>query len=100
MKIRLVSSLAAIGVCLAFQQSRAADIYLPVTPNVNEASAPEGWTFKFAPYFWAAGLSGDIAQFGLPQVSVDASFDNIFDHLDVGLMAIGEARYGPLQRDR
>ncbi|AMM86740.1 hypothetical protein [Martelella sp. AD-3] len=95
MKIRLVSSLAAIGVCLAFQQTRAADIYLPMTPNIQEASTPEGWTFTFAPYFWAAGISGDIAQFGLPQVTVDASFDNIFDHLDVGLMAIGEARYGP-----
>lgn len=40
-------------------------------------------------------MSGDIAQFGLPAAHVDASFSDIFDHLDFGAMAIGEARYGP-----
>lgn len=47
------------------------------------------------PYFWAAGLSGEVAQFGLPAVDVDASFSDIFDHLEFGAMAIGEARNGP-----
>src|SRR5690606_31845304 len=52
-----------------------------------------GWTFSVAPYFWAAGLSGEVGQFGLPPVDVDADFSDIFDHLDFGAMAIGEARY-------
>jgi hypothetical protein len=37
-------------------------------------------------------LSGDVAQFGLPAVDVDASFSDIFDNLEFGAMAIGEAR--------
>lgn len=73
----------------------AADIYSPVTPQVQQTTTESGWTFTFAPYFWAAGLSGDIAQFGLPEAHVDASFSDIFDHLDFGAMAMGEARYGP-----
>jgi hypothetical protein len=40
-------------------------------------------------------LSGDVAQFGLPAVDVDASFSDIFDNLEFGAMAIGEARSGP-----
>ena len=53
------------------------------------------------PYFWAAGISGDVGQFGLPPVHIDADFGDIFDHLDFGAMAIGEARYdrySPLRR--
>ena len=61
--------------------------------EVQQVETEEGWTFAFAPYFWAAGLSGDVAQFGLPAVEVDSSFSDILDHLDFGAMAIGEARY-------
>lgn len=73
----------------------AADIQSPMTPEVHETTTESGWTFSFAPYFWAAGLSGDVASFGLPEAHVDASFSDIFDHLDFGAMAAGEARYGP-----
>jgi hypothetical protein len=71
----------------------AADAYTPVTPEAPVTVTEEGWTFSIAPYFWRAGISGDVAQFGLPAVDVDASFSDIFDHLDFGAMAIGEARY-------
>jgi len=30
----------------------------------------------------------------LPPTSVDANFGNILSHLDAGIMALGEARYG------
>ncbi|AYG58927.1 hypothetical protein [Rhizobium jaguaris] len=71
----------------------AADIAQTVSPEATQINTESGWTFTFAPYFWAAGMSGDVGQFGLPPVHVDASFGDIWDHLDFGAMAIGEARY-------
>ncbi|WP_043612829.1 hypothetical protein [Ensifer sp. ZNC0028] len=94
MKICIVRTLAAIVTCLVTGTVKATDIHSPMTPEVQQTSTEGGWTFSFAPYFWAAGLSGDVAQFGLPAVDVDASFSDIFDHLEFGAMAIGEARNG------
>src|SRR5262245_693643 len=55
------------------------------------------WTFSLTPYFWAAGLSGDIGvNQNLPVVDVDITFDEIFDHIDwwpPPVMLAGEARY-------
>lgn len=73
----------------------AADIYSPMTPQAQQTTTEDGWTFSFAPYFWAAGLHGEVGQLGLPTVDVDASFSDILDHLDFGAMAMGEARNGP-----
>lgn len=73
--------------------SVAADVHLPMTPEAKPIEA-NGWTFTVAPYFWMAGLSGDLAQFGAPTVSIDRSFSDIFNDLDFGAMAIGEARNG------
>jgi hypothetical protein len=59
------------------------------------AGAPTGaeeWRVAFSPYFWAAGLSGDVGQFDLPPVHLDSSFDDIRDDLDFSIMAIAEAR--------
>lgn len=95
MKYCLIRTLTTLGSCLLAGGAMAADIYSPVTPEVHETTTESGWTFSFAPYFWAAGLSGDLASFGLPEAHVDASFSDIFDHLDFGAMAMGEARYGP-----
>jgi hypothetical protein len=66
-----------------------------VAPETQQVTTESGWTFSFAPYFWAAGLSGDIEQFGLPAVDFDASFSDVFDHLVFAAMAIAEARNGP-----
>jgi opacity protein-like surface antigen len=67
----------------------AADLAPP-----EEPVAPDGgWTFTFAPYLWAAGMQGDIAQFGLPEVEVDLSFTDILDHFDIGVMGVAEARH-------
>lgn len=95
MRICIVRTLAAIGTCLVAGTAKATDIYSPMTPELQQTTTESGWTFSFAPYFWAAGLSGEVAQFGLPAVDVDASFSDIFDHLEFGAMAIGEARNGP-----
>ncbi|YCI06304.1 hypothetical protein M1D34_30300 (plasmid) [Ensifer sp. D2-11] len=95
MKNCIACTVTAIGACLFAGTVNAADIYSPMTPELQQTTTDSGWTFSFAPYFWAAGLSGDVAQFGLPAVDVDASFSDIFDNLEFGAMAIGEARSGP-----
>ena len=71
----------------------AADPTLPVAGDVAQVEV-EGWTFKVAPYFWAARLSGEVGSFGLPTIDVDASFSDIFDNLDFGAMAMADAQYG------
>lgn len=71
----------------------AADAPVSVMPGPMEAQ-DSGWTFAFSPYFWAAGLSGDISQFGLPTVHVSPDFGDLFENLDFGAMAMGEARNG------
>jgi hypothetical protein len=73
----------------------AADIYTPVAPEAQQIVTAGGWTFTVAPYFWMAGISGDVGKLGFPTVEVDASFDDILDNLDFAAMAIGEARNGP-----
>ncbi|WP_085989773.1 hypothetical protein [Rhizobium sp. CCGE 510] len=82
--------------CISFAGGlSAAELQAPMTPEVHQTTTESGWTVSFAPYFWAAGLSGDVGQFGLPEAHIDASFGDILDHLDFGAMATGEARYGP-----
>jgi hypothetical protein len=93
MKPGVVHTLTCIGAFLLAEGATAADVYLPVTPEAEQVVTEQGWTFTVAPYFWAAGISGEVASFGLPAADVDASFSDIFDHLDFGAMAIGEARY-------
>ena len=73
---------------------RAADLPMPGTEVVvGEPSPAPRLTIGVAPYFWAAGISGDVGAFGLPAVHVDASFSDILDHLDFGAMFVGELRY-------
>jgi hypothetical protein len=55
----------------------------------------QDWEFRISPYFWAAGLTGDFALGpNAPTVRVEVGFDDIFDDLQLGLMAAGEARRG------
>ena len=65
----------------------AADLTAPEPVDIDS-----GWTFTFAPYIWAAGLEGNIAQFDLPEVDVDLTFLDILDHFDIGVMGVAEAR--------
>lgn len=54
---------------------------------------PDGWSFSFSPYFWAAGLDGKTQVFGLPAVDVSQNFGDILSDLDFSFMAAGDARY-------
>lgn len=93
MKYRLILAAALLGAANAVTPAKAADAVSLLAPDTNSVVTQSGWTITIAPYFWVAGIKGDIAQFGLPQVHVDASFSDILDHLDFGAMAVGEARY-------
>ena len=92
MRSRLKYLVLALLTC---GQANAADVPAPVMETVEEPAQPgePRWSFATAPYLWAAGISGDIAQFGLPTVSVDTSFSDIFDNLDFGAMFVNELRY-------
>lgn len=88
--------IGACAVCAALSSTPA------VAADLVSAAAPEpapavrgGWTHSVTPYFWAAGLSGETSQFGLPVIDIDADFGDIFDNLDFAAMLIGEARSGP-----
>lgn len=70
----------------------AADL-TPLAPEAKTVETRSGWEFAVAPYFWAAGISGDIRQFGLPTVSIDSDFSDILSNLDFAFMATAEARY-------
>ncbi len=70
----------------------AADL-TPLTPEAKTVETRSGWEFTVAPYFWAAGISGNIRQFGLPEVDIDADFGDVLDNLDFAFMATAEARY-------
>lgn len=68
----------------------AADIAQPVLPAMPVAD--DGWTFAVSSYFWGAGMSGNVGQFGLPAVHLESDFGDILKDLDFAFMAIGEAR--------
>jgi hypothetical protein len=70
----------------------AADVFSPMAPEPT-VEAEAGWTFSVTPYFWAAGLSGETSQFGLPVVELDTDFSDILENLDFAAMAIVEARH-------
>ena len=59
----------------------------------SQATSDDGWKFGFAPYLFAAGLSGTIGANGR-SVEVDASFGDVWGRLDFGLMGTFEARKG------
>jgi hypothetical protein len=53
----------------------------------------QGWKFTIAPYIWGAALEGDITVKG-QDAEVDLSASDIFDHMDLGAMAMFAARKG------
>jgi len=96
MNVRLsgIAGLAlAIPLVFSATQARAADMAMDQQAVVFEETAP-GWSFAIAPYFWMAGMEGDIAEFGAPPVSVDIKFSDILESLDFSMMTVAEARYG------
>lgn len=52
------------------------------------------WQYELTPYFWAAGMKGDVQSGNLPKTSVDIDFSDIWNNLDFGAMGTFEARKG------
>lgn len=90
MKRKLAYATVLLGALCIGTAGHSADL---MTPEARPVVTPEGWTFTFAPYFWAAGISGDTRQLGLPEVHLDSDFGDILKNLDFAFMATGEARY-------
>ncbi|GAA3098702.1 hypothetical protein GCM10010520_50290 [Rhizobium viscosum] len=90
--MRTTMLLLSAAILAAPVVAQAADIAPVLAPQPRPADADK-WTFSMAPYFWAAGITGDTGVFGLPEVHVDESFGDILSDLDFGFMAAGDARY-------
>ena len=74
-------SAALLGLCV------------PITAQAAEDAASR-WQYELVPYFWAAGMKGDVQSGNLPKTSVDMSFSDIWDNLDFGAMGTFEGRKG------
>ena len=84
---RSSSQVRAISGALAADLSP--DIVSPVPPEPT----PSGWQFTVTPYFWAAGLNGDVQVFPrVPVAHVDESFSDIWDALNFAAMGAAELR--------
>jgi len=85
MKHALLRCLSAIVLALCFSG--------PVLAQTTAAQLG-GWQFEVTPYFWGAGMRGDVQLGSLPKISTDVSFSDILDVLDFGIMGAFEARKG------
>ncbi|WP_443094415.1 hypothetical protein [Phyllobacterium sp. CCNWLW109] len=70
----------------------AADVAQPIMVPESRQVENSGWTFAVSPYFWGAGMSGNVGQFNLPAVHLETDFEDILKDLDFAFMATGEAR--------
>ncbi len=63
-------------------------------PARAQSVSDGGWRFQLSPYFWAAGVSGSVQIRSLPALKVDASFSDVMDKFDIGLLGRFEGRKG------
>jgi hypothetical protein len=67
-----------------------------VTAPLEPAPPPpqKEWTFSVAPYFWMAGINGNVGLFGRDPVSIDESFSDIIKDFEFGGMVVVELHNG------
>ena len=95
---RITAARAALACALSLAAvARAEDEAPPAAPpeTTPDASQPPHWEFSVAPYLWGAGLNGTV-EAGHQTADVNVTFSDIWDALDVGVLAAAEARYGKL----
>ncbi|MGE0153052.1 MAG: DUF481 domain-containing protein [Reyranellaceae bacterium] len=92
MRKSILAMLAGGAAFLGAGAVQAAELQTPVAPAVAQAEVG-GWQFMVSPYLWAAGLSGNLAQFGARTIHVSPSFGDVLRNLDFAAMVIGEARH-------
>lgn len=88
-KLGLAAAITILMSCTA----KAADVSPLVMTEPAAAAETEDWSFAASPYFWGAGLSGKVSQFGLPTIKVDSSFSDILQNLDFAFMGAAELRH-------
>ena len=84
----------AAAFCIHLGTAATAADLPDVAPAPLPAPTEERWEFAFAPYLWAAGLDGTVAQFGLQPTDIDLSFRDILENLDIAFMGVAEVRRG------
>jgi hypothetical protein len=94
-----ISAIAGSMLSLAMiSASGAADVPAPMptkAPVLTPAPALSAWSFEFTPYFWLAGLSGDVRVGpNAPLTNVDLSFSDIIHHTGFAAMGAAELRNG------
>jgi hypothetical protein len=58
----------------------------------QDLDSDEGWHVGFTPYIWFAGIHGTVGALN-HDASVHATFGDIFNYLNIGLMGVVEPRY-------
>ncbi len=90
---RFASAFALTTGLLWASSATSADLDEPALPQ-SAPIAEKEWSISVTPYFWAAGLSGDIGVFGRQPVDVDMKFSDIFQDLKFAAMVYGDANNG------
>lgn len=62
------------------------------SPPPKDMDTDEGWHVGITPYIWFAGVHGTVGALN-HEASVHASFGDIFNYLNIGVMAAAEIRY-------
>jgi hypothetical protein len=62
-------------------------------PSAAEQLVSDQWQYSLTPYLWFLSLDGDVTVKGI-ETSPSVDFHEIFENLDIGLMAEGEIRKG------
>ena len=62
------------------------------SPEPKDLDSDEGWHVGFTPYIWFAGIHGTIGALN-HEASAHASFGDIFNYFNIGLMGVVEPRY-------
>jgi len=62
------------------------------TPAAKEGATEEGWHASIAPYVWFSGVHGTVGALG-HEAGVDATFGDLFNYLNIGVMGTVEVRY-------
>jgi len=92
MRYCALASTAATACALLASSARGADISPSQAQPALQVSDIE---YRITPFFWAAGLNGEIGtRRNLPSVDVDIKFKDILHHLDFAAMLAGEYRNG------
>jgi opacity protein-like surface antigen len=59
----------------------------------SQEAAPAGWQFEATPYFWASGLKATTQIGDQPQITMDESFNDLLNKLDMAARGMFEARH-------